>query len=138
MVMCGRLHSFASSLDPAALLVDVWVDGQARVSRIAISLPMPQGSGVPAGFRVSEAVDYYGFGVPVQVFAPPASQVMSGSELSQSMPVSGSSPGGSFGQASPPPVSGTPPAAQASAAKQAIRAFWTALPSNPARPPAGL
>ena len=129
----AEFHSFASSLDSATLPVDVWVDGQARVSRIAISLPMPHGSGMPAGFRVSEAVDYYDFGVPVQVSAPPASQVMSGSEFSQSVSVSGSSSGGgSFGQASPPPVSGTLSAAQASAAKQAIRAFWTALSSNSA------
>ena len=129
----AEFHSFASSLDSATLPVDVWVDGQARVSRIAISLPMPHGSGMPAGFRVSEAVDYYDFGVPVQVSAPPASEVMSASEFSQSMSISGSSSGGGFGQASPPPVSGTLSAAQASAAEQAIRAFWTALSSNSAR-----
>jgi len=129
----AEFHSFASSLDSATLPVDVWVDGQARVSRIALSLPMPRGSGMPAGFRVSEAVDYYDFGVPVQVSAPPASEVMSASEFSQSMSSSGSSSGGGFGQASPPPVSGTLSAAQASAAEQAIRAFWTALSSNSAR-----
>jgi hypothetical protein len=127
----AEFHSFASSLDSATLPVDVWVDGQARVSRIAISLP--QGSGMPAGFRVSQAVDYYDFGAPVQVSAPPASEVLSGSEFSQSVSVSGSSSGGGFGQASPPPVSGTLPAAQASAAEQAVRAFWTALSSNSAR-----
>ncbi len=129
----AEFHSFASSLDSATLPVDVWVDGQARVSRIALSLPMPHRPGMPAGFRVSEAVDYYDFGVPVQVSAPPASDVMTASEFSQSMSSSGSSSGGGFGQASPPPVSGTLPAAQASAAEQAIRAFWTALSSNSAR-----
>jgi len=125
----AEFHSFAGSLDSTTLPVDVWVDGQARVSRIAVSLPTPHGSGMPAGFRVSEAVDYYDFGVPVRVFAPPASEVMSASEFSQSM----SSPGSSSGQASPPPVSGTLSAAQASAAEQAVRAFWTALPGNSAQ-----
>jgi hypothetical protein len=129
----AEFHSFASSLDSATLPVDVWVDGQARVSRIAISRPMPHGSGMSAGFRVSEAVDYYDFGVPVQVLAPPASEVMSASRFSQSVSSSGTSSGGGIGQASPPPVSGTLSAAQASAAEQAIRAFWMALSSNSAR-----
>lgn len=128
----AEFHSFASSLDSATLPVDVWVDGQARVSRIEISLPAPRGSGMPTGFQVSETVDYYDFGVPVQVSAPPASEVISASEFSRS---SGPGPGsgGGFGQASPPPVSGTLSAAQASAAEQAIRAFWTALSSNSAQ-----
>jgi hypothetical protein len=129
----AEFHSFASSVDSATLPVDVWVNGQARVSRIAISLPMPHGSGMPAGFRLSEAVDYYDFGVPVQVLAPPASEVMSASRFSQSVSSSGTSSGGGIGQASPPPVSGTLSAAQASAAEQAIRAFWMALSSNSAR-----
>ena len=129
----AEFHSFASSLDSATLPVDVWVDGQDRVSRIAIALPMPHGSGMPAGFRLSEAVDYYDFGVPVRVSAPPASQVMSAGEFSQGMSGSGSSSGGGPGPASPPPVSGTLPAAQASAAEQAVRAFWTALAGNSAQ-----
>lgn len=126
----AEFHSFASSLGSATLPVDVWVDGQARVSRIAISFPMPHGSGMPAGFRVSEAVDYYDFGVPVQVSAPPASEVVSVSELGKSI---ASSSGSNPGLPSPPPVSGTLSAAQASAAKRAVRAFWTALSSNSAR-----
>lgn len=125
----AEFHAFASSLDSATLPVDVWVDGQARVRRIAISLPMPPGSGMPAGLRVSEAVDYYDFGVPVRVSAPPASEVMSASQFSQSM----SSSGSGSGQASPPPVSGTLSAAQATAAEQAVRAFWTALSGNSAQ-----
>jgi hypothetical protein len=129
----AEFHSFARSVGSATLPVNVWVDGQARVSRIAISLPMPHGLGMPAGFRVSETVDYYDFGVPVQVSAPPASEVMRAGEFRQSISVSGSSSGGGFGQASPPPVSGALSAAQASAAKQAIRAFWMALSSNSAR-----
>jgi len=126
----AEFHSFASFLDSATLPVDVWVDGQARVSRIAISLPMPHGSAMPTGFRVSEAVDYYDFGVPVQVSAPPASEVVSASQFSQS--ISSSSSSGPR-QASPPPVSGTLSAAQAAAAERAVRAFWTALSGNSAQ-----
>jgi hypothetical protein len=90
---------------------------------------MPRGSGMPAGFRVSEAVDYYDFGVLVRVSAPPASEVVSASQFSQSISSSGSGPG----QAAPPPVSGTLSAAQASAAERAVRAFWTALSGNSAQ-----
>src|SRR5258708_28337268 len=53
---------------------------------------------------------------------------MSESEFNQS-----TISGGGSGQPSPPPVSGTLSAAQASAAEQAIRAFWTALSSNSAQ-----
>jgi hypothetical protein len=125
----AEFHAFASSLDSATQPVDVWVDGQARVTRIALSLPVPHGSGMPAGFRLSQAVDYYDFGIPVRVSAPPASEVMSASEFSRSM----SSSGSGSGLASPPPVSGTLSAAQASAAEQAVRAFWAALAGNSAQ-----
>jgi hypothetical protein len=124
----AEFHSFASSLGSTTLPVDVWVDGQARVSRIALSLPLPPGSGMPPGIHVSETVDYYDFGIPVRVSAPPPSEVMSESEFNQS-----TISGGGSGQPSPPPVSGTLPAAQASAAEQAVRAFWTALSSNSAQ-----
>jgi hypothetical protein len=127
-------RSFASSLGSSTLPVDVWVDGQARVNRIAITLPMPSGSGMPAGFRLAEAADFYDFGIPVQVSPPPASEVISESEFSQSMPNSGSSSFNSIGsQPSPPPVSGTMSAAQGSAAEQTIRAFFTALSTNSAK-----
>ena len=125
-----EFRSFASSLGSPTLPVDVWVDGQSRVNRIAITLPASYDSGTPGGFRVAEAVDYFDFGVPVQVSAPPASQVISASEFSQSISNSASSSAG--GQPPPPPTSGTLSAAQASAAEQAIRAFWTALSTNSA------
>ena len=101
--------------------------------RIAISLPMPQSSGMPAGFRVSETADYYDFGIPVQVSAPPASEVLSPGAFSQSISIAGSSQGGGFSQPSPPPASGALSASQASAAEQAVRTFWMALSGNSAR-----
>jgi hypothetical protein len=129
----AEFQSFVSSVGLATLRVDVWVDGQARVRRIAVSLPMPQSSGLPAGFRVSEAADYYDFGIPVQVSAPPAREVLSTGAFSQSISIAGSGSGASFGQASPPPATGVLSASQASAAEQAVRTFWTALSSNSAR-----
>src|SRR5215469_12975596 len=126
----AEFHAFASSLNATMLPVDVWVDGQAMVRRLAVSLPAPRGSGMPAGLRLSEAVDFYDFGIPVLVSAPPASEVTSANEFSQSMSGSGA---GSPPPVSPPPVSGTLSAAQASAAEQAVRAFWTALSSNSAQ-----
>jgi hypothetical protein len=128
----AEFHSFVSSLASTTLPVDVWVDGQERVSRIAVSLPMPPGTGVPAGFRITETADYYDFGIPVLVSAPPASEVMSASAFSQSMASSGSSSGPPPAP-SPPAVSGTLSAAQATAAENAVRAFWTALSSNSAQ-----
>ena len=129
----AEFHSFVSAVGLATLRVNVWVDGQARVRRIAVSLPWPQSSGMPAGFRISETADYYDFGVPVQVSAPPASEVLGPGAGSQSIINGFSSPGGGFGWPSPPPVSGALSASQASAAEQAVRAFWTALSSNSAR-----
>ena len=128
----AEFHAFVSSVGLATLRVDVWVDGQARVRRIAISLPMPQQSGLPAGFRISETADYYDFGIPVQVSAPPASEVLGPGAFSQSYSIS-SGPGGGYGQPSPPPASGALSASQASAAEQAVRTFWTALSSTSAR-----
>jgi hypothetical protein len=129
----AEFRSFVSSVGLATLRVDVWVDGQARVRRIAISLPMPRSSGLPAGFRVSETADYYDFGIPVQVSAPPAREVLSTGAFSQSFSIAVSGSGASFGQASPPPATGALSASQASAAEQAVRMFWTALSSNSAR-----
>jgi hypothetical protein len=124
-------HAFAGSLNATMLPVDVWVDGGTSVRRLAVTLPMPGGSGMPAGLRLSEAVDFYDFGVPVLVSAPPASEVISASDFSQSIVSSGGA--STPPPVSPPPVSGTLSAAQASAAEQAVRAFWTALSSNSAQ-----
>jgi hypothetical protein len=129
----AEFHSFVSAVGLATLRVDVWVDRQARVRRIAISLPKPQSSGMPPGFRISETADYYDFGIPVQVSAPPASEVLSPGAFSQSTITNIWSSGGGIGQPSPPPVSGALSASQAGAAEQAVRTFWTALSSNSAR-----
>ena len=76
-----------------------------------------------------ESTDFYGFGVPVRVTAPPASQVASESQLSTGTGAGDvGSPGISSGSsANPPKVTGTLTTAQADAAEQAVAAFWAAL-----------
>jgi hypothetical protein len=71
----AAVESLFKSFDTAEIPVAVWVDGQNRVRREKLSLAMPGGSGVPAGTSLTVTTDYYDFGVPVRVSAPPASQV---------------------------------------------------------------
>jgi hypothetical protein len=116
----------------------VWVDGHNRVRREKLSLAMPTESGAPAGTSLTVTTDYYDFGVPVRVSAPPASQVDTAASAFASgaaaASASGSSSSGSwmfFGSSSTPPTpSGTLTPDQAAAAEQAVAAFWTALGRN--------
>jgi hypothetical protein len=118
---------FTGSLGPGAIPVDVWVDGQNLVRRVKLSLRLPGGAGGPAGARLVQATDFYDFGVPVRVSAPPAAQIASMSQF-----IKGGSPGsaGPGGSSSPPRVSGTLSPAQAAAAEQVVGAFWSALGRN--------
>ena len=72
--------AFLKSLGSAAIPVDVWVDGQNLVRREKLSLTPAGGSGAPAGTSVVLTTDFYDFGVPVHVSAPPAAEV---ADLSQ-------------------------------------------------------
>jgi hypothetical protein len=119
---------FAQALGPGAVPVDVWVDGQNLVRQVTFSLDesaldKPGSTGVPAGARIAESTDFYDFGVPVHVTAPPAAQVASAPAAISVL--SGS--GGAAGPSGPPAVSGTLSPAQAAAAEQAVAAFWSAL-----------
>lgn len=125
-------RQFAATLGSGVIPVDVWVDGQNLVRRIQVSVHLPADSGVPAGARLTESIDFYDFGVPVRVTAPPASQVASVSQIAGSTGsnfISSDISSGSGGP-NPPKVTGTLTAAQADAAEQAVAAFWTALGSN--------
>jgi hypothetical protein len=139
------LLAFLKSLGPAAIPVDVWVDSQNLVRREKLSLTPSGDSGAPAGTSVVMTTDFYDFGVPVHVSAPPAAEVADLSQLAKDGGVgsgvavgsggfySGSASGsGSFTSvsASPPRVSGTLTAAEAAAAEQAVAAFWSALGRN--------
>jgi hypothetical protein len=115
---------FAQILGPGAIPVDVWVDGQNLVRRVTFSLHLPGGAGAPPGARLVQSTDFYDFGVPVRVWAPPAAQIASMAQLAEGglpgPPAAGGSPG-------PPSVSGTLSPAQAAAAEQVVSAFWSAL-----------
>jgi hypothetical protein len=129
-------HAFESSLGPGATPVDVWVDSQNLVRRVQVALHLPGGTGMPAGTTLSETTDFYDFGVPVRVSAPPAAEVADISQFAVAGASSGSMNGGGFyagkavGSASPPPQAGTLSGVQAAAAEQAVSAFWTALGRN--------
>jgi hypothetical protein len=118
---------FISSLGPGPIPVDVWVDGQNLVRRVSLSLHLPGGTGTPASERVVQATDFYDFGVPVRVSAPPAAQTAS---MPQFINGASSESAGAGGSSSPPRVSGTLSPAQAAAAEQVVGAFWSALGRN--------
>jgi hypothetical protein len=92
---------------------------------------MPGGSGMPASTNVTQTIDFYDFGVPVRVSAPPAAEVASLPQAIGSGSFAGAT-GGSGGSTAPPPASGALSPAQVAAAEQVVRAFWTALGSNDA------
>ena len=128
--------AFLKSFGAAEIPVDVWVDGQNLVRRESLSLAMPGGSGAPAGTKLTWTIDFYDFGVPVHVSAPPASQVATeGSKFALGSGGSSGSGSGSSGPSgadspTPPPVSGTLTPDQATAAEQAVTAFWAAVGTN--------
>jgi hypothetical protein len=129
----ASFRQFAATLGSGAIPVDVWVDGQNLVRRIQVSLHLPADSGVPAGARLTESTDFYDFGVPVRVAAPPASQVATMSQMIAVAAGNGASSSGisgGSGSPNPPKVTGTLTPAQAGAAEQAVAEFWTALGRN--------
>jgi hypothetical protein len=133
---------FTQILGKAAVPVDVWVDGQNQVRRLTLTLRVPGGKagsslGMPASARLIQSTDFYDFGVPVKVSAPPAAQVASMPQAASGV-ISGSgssavpvpSAVASLAPESAPPVSGSLTPAQASAAEQAVAAFWAAFGHN--------
>ncbi len=76
-------------LGASKLPVGVWLDDQNRIRRFAMNLtvPMPENAASPnapredATMRTQTVVEYYDFGVPVDVQAPPPEQTMDGSKL---------------------------------------------------------
>jgi hypothetical protein len=130
----SALEALSKLFGSAEIPVDVWVDGHDLVRQEKLTLAVPGGTGAPGGTHLVITTDFYDFGVPVRVSAPPASQVATmGSQFAVgSGGVSGSGSGsiGPSGTASPPPVSGTLTPDQATSAEQAVAAFWAALGSN--------
>ena len=116
---------YAQTLGHGAIPVDVWVDGRNLVRRMTLSLRLPGGAGAPVGARLVQSTDFYDFGVPVRVSAPPAARIASLRQLARGelSATAGRSPG-------PPPTSGTLLPAQAAAAEQVVSTFWAALGRN--------
>jgi hypothetical protein len=71
----AAVKALATSFGAAEIPVDVWVDGQNLVRREKLTLPIPGGSGAPAGASLTVTTDCYEFGVAVRVSVPPATQV---------------------------------------------------------------
>jgi hypothetical protein len=78
----AAIKSIEAQLNATTMPVQVWLDAQGRVRQVSKQLQVStnsQSSGgttVPAASgSVSTTVDYYDFGTPVAVQAPPASQV---------------------------------------------------------------
>jgi hypothetical protein len=127
----AAVEAFLKSFGAAQIPVDVWVDSQNLVRREKLSLAVSTESGASAGTTITMTTDFYDFGVPVRVSAPPASQVAQESQFITSGSASGSSSGpGTSAGSTPPPVSGTLTPGQATSAEQAVTAFWAALGSN--------
>lgn len=71
----------------AQIPADVWIDAQGRVRRMRLSLNLPgSASSTVAGGTMTETIEYYDFGVPVNVTLPPASEVTDLSDLIKASP----------------------------------------------------
>ena len=121
------LLGFARNLGRGTIPVQVWVDGQNLVRRVQLSLHPTGGMGAPAAARIVQVTDFYDFGVPVRVSAPPKTEVATMPQFVTGGPP-GSASGG--GPARPPRVWGTLSPAQAAAAERVAGAFWSALGRN--------
>jgi hypothetical protein len=78
----AALKSLEAQLHTSTMPIQVWLDAQGRVRQIAVQVQdsttpsSNTGSTTPAtSGSVTSTVDYYDFGTPVDVSAPPASQV---------------------------------------------------------------
>ena len=113
----ASLEALSKLFGAAEIPVDVWVDGRNLVRQEKLTLAGAGVTGAPAGAHLVITTDFYDFGVPVRVSAPPPSQVATEGSLN---------PAGT----SPPPVSGALTPDQATSAEQAVTSFWAALGSN--------
>ena len=75
-------------LDTSKLPMEVWIDDQNRVRRYAMDMEVPitdnaSASGMPENgeVRTSIVAEYYDFGTPVDVQAPPEDQTTDGSKM---------------------------------------------------------
>lgn len=121
----ASLEALGKLYGAGAIPVDVWVDAHNLVRQEKLTLAVPGGTGAPGGTHLVITTDFYDFGVPVRVSAPPASQVFTEESLDPGAAAAGAAAG-----TSPPAASGTLTPDQVTAAEQAVTAFWAALGSN--------
>ena len=69
-------EGMAEQIGSDEIPVEVWIDGEGRVRRYAMSVPLPNTSegGSAAGGDVTVVQELYDFGVPVRVEPPPPEQ----------------------------------------------------------------
>jgi short subunit dehydrogenase-like uncharacterized protein len=85
----GAYDETIETLGASKLPVEVWLDDQNRIRRFAMDLtvPMPENAASPkasredAKMRTRTVAEYYDFGAPVDVQAPPPDETMDGSKL---------------------------------------------------------
>jgi hypothetical protein len=72
-----RLGAAGARLGPSRIGVDVWIDRSGFARRIVVSVPLrgAGGSTTGAGPAMQIQADFYAFGAPVRLAAPPAAQV---------------------------------------------------------------
>jgi len=77
----AKLAQFGAVIGTRRLAVDVWIDGARRARRVVVSVPLSANSAAPAikglGSDATMRIqsDYFSFGAPVRVAAPPHAQV---------------------------------------------------------------
>lgn len=79
----------AEKLGASRAPVEVWLDDKNRVRRYALeaTVPVPEGADSPsvhgkdATMRTRMVAEYYDFGTPVDIQAPPPDETMDGSKL---------------------------------------------------------
>lgn len=74
------LNKFFSAIGGSTHKVDVWVDTQNRLVQIILDAVLPASAQLPS-VTVHQEVDYWDFGVRVQIRVPPSDQVATLAEL---------------------------------------------------------
>lgn len=70
----AAVQKLESELKTTTMPVHLWLDGQGRVVQVANQVPLPA-SGSAQATSVTSTIDFSDFSTPVNVVAPPASQV---------------------------------------------------------------
>lgn len=79
-------EQFAKALGQDTIRVDVWIDGDNQLRKMTMPLPLPPEAG---GAEATMTIEYYDFGIEVDVAEPPAEDVIDFREvLGQAQPQS--------------------------------------------------